>query len=495
MERISIRYLAIVLILILNLSSCTEDVVTPILTGTISGVSINKTTNAPVENVEINTIPATNEVYTNDLGEFIIENIPIGEYTVYAKAFGFENENIKINVTNNEVTDVTLKLNIANRIASIPINPIPQNNAIDQALTLNLIWSISDQGEQENLKYQILLYEDDDNQIFQQVDDYTDTTLTVEDLNYNSNYFWQVNVISSTGNITKGDIWSFSTVAFPDNRFLFTSNREGDYNIYSSDLEGGKLTQITENNDFELKPLYSNNRDLIAYSSNAEVDYHIYLMDKDGSNPKKVTNIPIAGFHNQGIAFCWSPDNGKLLYSHYEKLYTINRNGTGLNQIATAPNGKHFRSSDWTSVNDKIVVETIGSTIYESEIYLMNSDGSDTIRLVDDLPGIIQNPSFSIDGKEVLYTQDISGYESANGRQLNAHIFKINIETKEITDLSNNKPNGTNDLQARFSPDGASIIFMNTSNDGSGLKSIWKMDTNGTNRTLLFEDAEMPNWQ
>jgi TolB protein len=141
------------------------------------------------------------------------------------------------------------------------------------------------------------------------------------------------------------------------------------------------------------------------------------------------------------------------------------------------------------------VAQTIGSLIYEGEIYLMNSDGSDTVRIVDDLPGIIENPTFSIDGKQVMYTQDASGFDAQNGRQLDARIYILDLTSMAVVDVSGNKPAGTNDLQPRFSPNGAQIIFVNTSNEGDKVKFVYVMDVDGGNRTLLFEDAQMPNWQ
>jgi TolB protein len=290
-------------------------------------------------------------------------------------------------------------------------------------------------------------------------------------------------------------VWSFKTIPFPNNRILFTTRRNGNYELYSSTITGDSLTRITYSSSYELRSFFSNSRDRIAFTSNDKVDFHIYTMNKDGTGRQQVTTIPLAGNHNQGIGFSWSPDNGKFIYSNYNKLYRIDKDGVNLTLVATAPANRNFRLSDWTAVGNKIVVETIGSTIYDSEIYLMNADGSDTVRLMDNLAGVIESPSFSIDGKEIMYTRDVLGYESADGRQLDAHIFIMNIDTRIVTDVSIEKIDGTNDLQPRFSPDGSKIIFTNASNDGTGLKSIWIMDRNGSNRSKLHEDGEMPHWK
>ena len=94
-----------------------------------------------------------------------------------------------------------------------------------------------------------------------------------------------------------------------------------------------------------------------------------------------------------------------------------------------------------------------------------------------------------------MYTRDVSGFESADGRQLDSRIFILDLSTMTATDISTSKQQGTNDLRPRFSPFGSKIIFTNVLNDGSGTVSTYTMDIDGNNRNLLFENADMPNWK
>ncbi len=217
-------------------------------------------------------------------------------------------------------------------------------------------------------------------------------------------------------------------------------------------------------------------------------------MNADGSDLFQVTQVPIAGNHNSGIGFSWSPDGSSLLYSHYDKLYKIGSDGSNLTQIATAPATRHFRETNWSATGDKIVVLTIGNSFYNSEIYTMNSDGSEMAMIVDNKPGAMTSPSFSLDGKFVMYTQDASGYQDATSRQLDARIYLYDLDSLNSTDLSTHKPNGTNDLNPQFSSDGSKIIFENVNNN-SGSSSIWTMDINGDNRTKIVATGKMPDWK
>jgi hypothetical protein len=111
--------------------------------------------------------------------------------------------------------------------------------------------------------------------------------------------------------------------------------------------------------------------------------------------------------------------------------------------------------------------------------------------------------NFSVDGQLLLFTRDISGYQDGSGnyRQLDSHIFIYNLVNDMVYDISDasEKPMGTNDLDPRFSPNNAQVIFMNTSNDNISLKNVMVIDLNSSmtdlSRTSLFTNGEMPDYE
>lgn len=100
--------------------------------------------------------------------------------------------------------------------------------------------------------------------------------------------------------------------------------------------------------------------------------------------------------------------------------------------IATAPAGRYFRECGWSNFGDKIVV----LMPYDSEIYTMDADGSNMTLVVDSLPGTVSAPTWAIDGNSILYTHDISGFESPDGRQLDSRIFLKSLIDITLIDLS-----------------------------------------------------------
>ena len=65
--------------------------------------------------------------------------------------------------------------------------------------------------------------------------------------------------------------------------------------------------------------------------------------------------------------------------------------------------------------------------------------------------------------------------------------------------LESEKAMGTNDLDPRFSPNNAQVIFMNTSNDNISQKNVMVIDLNSSmtdlTRAVLFNNAEMPDYE
>jgi Tol biopolymer transport system component len=111
--------------------------------------------------------------------------------------------------------------------------------------------------------------------------------------------------------------------------------------------------------------------------------------------------------------------------------------------------------------------------------------------------------NFSVDGQLLLFTRDISGYQDGSGnyRQLDSHIFIYKLSDNTINDISSEseKAMGTNDLDPRFSPNNAQVIFMNTSNDNISQRNVMVIDLNSSmtdlSRATLFTNGEMPDYE
>jgi Tol biopolymer transport system component len=211
------------------------------------------------------------------------------------------------------------------------------------------------------------------------------------------------------------------------------------------------------------------------------------------------SSVSVTGFNFNEIDFSWSSNGEKLLYPHYDKLYVINKDGSGLQQIYKTLDGSFITECDWSNDGSMIALKTNDVTGYKASIYTINMSGNLIKTILSGVSGAVGGLNISIDNKHLVYTHDVSKFESQNYRQLDTHVFLYNFTLNSVTDLSSDKPAGTLDLDPRFSPNEADIIFVNTSNDGVSIKSIFKMDILKVgvinNRIQLFTNAAMPDWE
>jgi len=477
--------------------SCTEDKINPEAKGHIKGQAIDNTSDTGITGAQLTTNPATQTYITDDSGYFYINNIDIGEYTIALKKAGYRSESVTVKVAEEDTTSLKVIMNRTSDFNKTPVirdMPFPISGEINQPVNLELQWSAYDNNYDDTLSYRLTVYksgEPDSKTIYENL---SDTVFILENLEYNTTYFWQVTV--SDGSISvNSEIWSFKTRFFPDNPFVYAQLSNDSYEILSGDSTVLNTVQLTDNNKNDWYPKIDPFGHTIAFGSLYQLEPHIYTMNVYGQDAKKITPIPVTGYFNNGIGFCWSTNGNYLYFAHNNMLYRVNKDGTGLTQLAKAPEGRNFRIINSSHNGQFLVAQTVGANINDSEIYIMRTNGNDTVRLVNNISGRTDYPSFSLDDKRILFTHDISGNESVNGRQLNTHIFTIDIETKEMSDVSIEKPEGTLDIQPAFSPDGSKIIFVNTNNAGAATKNIWVMDSNGKNRKPAISNAEMPQWK
>ncbi|RMG83039.1 MAG: hypothetical protein D6714_10460 [Bacteroidetes bacterium] len=492
-----ISYRVLFLALPLLWSGCQEDTIQPDVFGSLFGEVLTED-NVAIEGATISTNPPTSIVFTDDLGRFALENIKTGTYSIRAEKAGYIPEIQSITVFENQTATVEIKMSPDSETNNPPNAPeviAPPDGSVNQPVNLTLKWSATDPDEGDELTFDVYLFNPDLSLNTVLVSDMPEDSIQLNDLKYSTTYYWQVVVRDGVAAPVNGPVWHFTTESFPDHRFLFAKKENGKYDIYSANIafNAFKLTQMPGSN---WRPLMSPDRAKIAFISNVGIEAQLFVMNRDGSDVQQVTSgVSVAGFNNFELDYAWSPNSTQLLYMHLHKLYRINLDGSGLQLVAQAPPNYTFSECDWTPVNNQIVARVTGINPYDSKILLYDQNGNLLKEVMPDLPGSTGGAVFSIDGKYILYTYDVSQFESPDGRQLDARIFLYNLTTDVTTDLSVNKPAGTNDLDPRFSPDGAKVIFMNTNNDGISPRNIWVMNLQGDGRTLLFEDAEMPDWR
>ncbi len=85
-------------------------------------------------------------------------------------------------------------------------------------------------------------------------------------------------------------------IAQMSDKIVFSSNRDGNSEIYSMNSDGTGATRLTNNLAVDAFPAWSPDRSKIAFTSNRNGNFEIYSMNADGSSPVRLTfNAQIDG--------------------------------------------------------------------------------------------------------------------------------------------------------------------------------------------------------
>lgn len=231
------------------------------------------------------------------------------------------------------------------------------------------------------------------------------------------------------------------------------------------DFDGANERCVVQNGAINLLPSWSYDGSGIYYSSYLHGGPHLYLLELASG---KITSISRETGLNTGAAP--SPD-GKLVAATLSRdenseIYLMNPDGSGKRRL-TRDWGADTTPS-WSPDGKRIafVSDRAGSP----QIYVMNADGGGVRRLTFQ-GNYNTTPSWSPRGDWILFT--------ARDERRVFDIFKVNPDKGEIVRLTQDQ--GDNE-QPCFSPDGSHVVFSSTR---SGESKLYLMNADGTNQRLI----------
>lgn len=211
--------------------------------------------------------------------------------------------------------------------------------------------------------------------------------------------------------------------SYAQERIVFQSSRDGNYEVYSMKPDGTNPLRLTTNTVFDGEPSFIDNGSKIVFTSLRDGNAEVYIMNPDGTDQKRITNS--LGLDSQPAM---SPDGTKIAF------------------ISTRAGGQ--------------------------ELFVMNSDGSNPIPLTSTTDSNEFNPSFSPDGSKILF----SGFDGDD-----PEIFLINIDGTNKINVTNNTED---DRNAKFSPDGSKIVYELYDDDNLNF-DIAVMNADGSDQTNI----------
>src|SRR5437870_978067 len=119
----------------------------------------------------------------------------------------------------------------------------------------------------------------------------------------------------------------------------FTTNRDGNDEIYVTDASGTDVLNLTNNPANDDWPSWSPDGSKIAFHTDRNGNYEVYVMNADGTGLVNLTNN--TAFDGEPV---WSPDGSKIAFDSDRDLndgnddvYVMNADGTGLVNLTHNP--------------------------------------------------------------------------------------------------------------------------------------------------------------
>jgi len=486
------------------LISCEKEGIDDNGFGTLSGKVVADGDNVPLENVKITTNPASTTVFTNATGDFIIENIQVGEYSVQAELDEYITDFEPATISLGQTSDVIFEMNLVSDVNLPPNKPIllnPENEAMNVPINLEFRWSNAT-SDSDEITYNFELRNGTTNELIM-AESLSDTLYNVENLDLNRNYFWQVTATDDINEPVASDLGTFTTVSQTTNRFYFTRQVGDNSVIYSGDNTDDAMPNeneiaLTSSGTNSFRPRVSQNSGKVAFLRSVGAETHVFVMNLDGTNVQQVSStIPVNGFRTEEVDIAWARDGRTLYYPSFGKLYQIESDGSGLEEVYEAPAGELITEIARNGVNSWLAISTNDVNGYNGRVVIFRPEqGVEHRVIVEGLEGALGGLDYSFDGTKVLYTHDVSGYEGPVYRPLDVRMFVYDIDDDSTMDISSTRPIGTNDLDPQFSPNEGAVIFTNTSNDGVSQRDVYKVSLDDLDaRNVLFNNASMPDWE
>jgi TolB protein len=318
-----------------------------------------------------------------------------------------------------------------------------------------------------------------------------------------------VTLFSSCDSLSKG---AAGTIIFISDRVQIEGSEQYpgyqlNNEIYQMGGNGDNIKRITDTIGIKQYASFSPNGKKIVfeYSSEDVPNTGIYIMDADGKNTIRLSVVDPPGLNpsgtlpgqfkdNRDTQPSWSPDGKWIVFVSYRdgnaEIYKMTPDDK--NQTRLTQNPAQDQDPSWSPDSKHIIFSSIVGTNEDpyAQLYVMDGDGSNQIRLTDTADGSNNNPAWSPDGKKIAFSSSRTGY---------SNIYVMNTDGTNQVNLSNN---AGSDFAPAWSPDGKYIAFSSTRDSTGGVQNInneiYRMLSDGSNQVRLTNNPTkdiFPCWK
>jgi Tol biopolymer transport system component len=265
-------------------------------------------------------------------------------------------------------------------------------------------------------------------------------------------------------------------------RVVFTSDRDGQRDLYIRDLATGGVTRLTNDPAVEMAPAWSPDGTRIAYHKAVNIagdQLDVFVIDADGTDETRLTSTLRAQSPT------WSPDGQEIAYSDLVdgnwEIMALNLD-TGSRRRLTFNPAADIEPT-WSGSTIAFVRGPDATSTLTSVVTISSVDGSGETVVATST----RLPELSPDGTRLTFMRPGS-------RGTDVVVLDLASGTSRVvaTGFSNTTP--------AFSPDGDHVIFAkNDPNAGTNLHDLWIVAADGSGSPYIADnstgDDYYPDWR
>jgi Tol biopolymer transport system component len=302
-------------------------------------------------------------------------------------------------------------------------------------------------------------------------------------------YLFELKVTDAEGSFDRDTIKVTVTVKparCTNCQIVFVSDRDGNPEIYSSNVDGSNIHRLTNNPATDEEPAWSPDGSHIAFISDRTGNPEVYIMNADGTNVVRKT---FSGSYSQDPT--WSPDGTKIAYSTVSNgstnIWAVDVSSGSPSPLFEA-NGKDIQPS-WSPDGTKIaLVSDWFAYDFGYDIFTVNSDGTNFTALTGNTTDQFDymHPSWSPSGTKlaVAIIPDWIG-----GDYYDTQVGIMNADGSGLTMI---QPGAAQRTRTSWSGDGTKIAY--TSVSGSGTDVLW-VSADGSASGTIVTNGRNADWQ